>query len=48
MNKTLFYLFVALALFSCRNRNPNLTEKQLLALMYRAAKKNPVESLKYE
>ena len=34
VTKILFYLFVALPLFSCGNRrNPNLSEKQLLALM---------------
>ena len=33
MNKFFFFLFLALLLFSCHNRNPNLSEKQLLALV---------------
>ena len=32
MNKLFFYLFIALAFFSCRNRNPNLSEKQFQSL----------------
>ena len=43
MNKILFCLFIALALFSCKsgNRNPNLPEKQLLALMNDTTQKAP-------
>jgi hypothetical protein len=33
MNKFLCFCLAVLVVFSCRNRNPNLTEKKLLALM---------------
>ena len=32
MNKVIIFFLAFLTLFSCRNRNPNLSEKQLLAL----------------